>query len=243
LLQENGKAGISIPLRPKPIILQMPNVIITGSTGMVGKGVLLECLENPLIEKVLLVNRNHLEINHPKLGEVLLPDFTRVNELKNRLSGYDACFHCMGVSSIGMNEETFLQLTFHITKAFVDVLYELNPNMVFNYVSGTGTDSTEKGKIMWARVKGKTENLILNKGFKDAYAFRPGLIIPEKGIQSRTGWYNAIYVVMRPFFSLLKKSKNITTTTKLGMAMINSLKFPQAKKFLENKDINEIAEK
>jgi uncharacterized protein YbjT (DUF2867 family) len=221
----------------------MPKVIITGSTGMVGKGVLLECLEHPQIEKVLVINRSSLNMRHPKLQEVLLSDFTKAAEIKNQLKGYDGCFHCMGVSSIGMNEETFHQLTFNITKALADVLYDLNPGMVFNYVSGTGTDSTEKGKIMWARVKGKTENAVLGKGFKDAYAFRPGLIIPEKGIQSATGWYNAIYVLMRPFFSLMKKSKNITTTTKVGLAMINSLRFPQPNKFLENKDINELAVK
>jgi nucleoside-diphosphate-sugar epimerase len=221
----------------------MAKVIITGSTGMVGKGVLLECLKSPFIEKVLVINRSKLQINHPKLKEILLSDFTKVKKFENQLKGYDACFYCMGVSSIGLSEEIYSNLTYQTTKAFVEVLFDLNPNMVFNYVSGTGTDSTEKGRTMWARVKGKTENEILNKGFKDAYAFRPGLIIPEKGIQSKTGWYNAIYVVMRPFFSLMKKSKSITTTTKIGLAMINTLRFPMANKFLENKDINVLAEK
>ena len=115
--------------------------------------------------------------------------------------------------------------------------------MVFNYVSGTGTDSSEKGNSMWARVKGKTENYILNKGFKDAYAFRPGVIIPEKGIKSRTNWYNVIYIFLTPFFGLMKKSKNITTTTKIGLAMVNSLYHTQTLKHLENKDINVLAGK
>jgi uncharacterized protein YbjT (DUF2867 family) len=221
----------------------MPKIIITGSTGMVGKGVLLECLEHPFIEKVLVINRSTLDMSHPKLEEVLLPDFTRVSEIKNSLSGYDACFFCMGVSSVGLNEENYNNLTYKPVKAFSDLLYDLNPDLVFNYVSGAGTDSSEKGGSMWARVKGKTENAVLQKGFRDAYAFRPGMIIPEKGIKSKTPLYNAIYVIMRPLFSLMKKSKNITTTTKVGLAMINSLRFPQANKFLENKDINQLAEK
>jgi nucleoside-diphosphate-sugar epimerase len=221
----------------------MPKVIITGSTGMVGKGVLLECLENSLIEKVLVINRSTLNMNHPKLKEILLADLTKVADIKNQLQGYDACFFCMGVSSIGLDEAAYFKLTYQPVKAFADVLYELNPGLVFNYVSGTGTDSSEKGRTMWARVKGKTENEILHKGFKDAYAFRPGIIIPEKGIQSKTGWYNAIYVIMRPFFSMMKKSKNITTTTKIGLAMIHTLRFPMANKFLVNKDINELGEK
>jgi len=221
----------------------MSKVIITGSTGMVGRGVLLECLEHPLIEKVLVINRSHLDLKHPKLEEILLADFTRIGEIKSQIGIYDACFHCMGVSSVGMSEADFSKLTYDVTQALSAVLFAINPGMVFNYVSGTGTDSTEKGGTMWARVKGKTENLILNKGFKDAYAFRPGLIIPEKGIKSKTGLYNFFYVILGPFFPLLKKSKNITTTTKVGLAMINSLRFPQANKFLENKDINELAEK
>ena len=210
---------------------------------MVGKGVLLECLESSLIKKVLVINRSTLNMNHPKLQEILLADVTKVADIKNQLQGYDACFFCMGVSSIGLDETAYFNLTYQPVKAFSDVLYEVNPGLVFNYVSGTGTDSSEKGRTMWARVKGKTENEILHKGFKDAYAFRPGMIVPEKGIKSKTPLYNAIYVVLRPFFSLLKNAKNITTTTKLGLAMINTLRFPLANKFLENKDINELAVK
>ncbi|GET23210.1 epimerase [Prolixibacter denitrificans] len=217
------------------------NVIITGSTGMVGKAVLLECLESPHIEKVLVVNRHSLEMQHPKLEELLLPDFLRVETIKGQLNGYDACFFCMGVSALGMSEEAYHQITFNVTKAFADVLYEINPGMVFNYVSGAGTDSSEKGKIMWARVKGKTENMVLGKGFKDAYAVRLGTILPEKGIKSRTNWYSYMHVILSPFFPLLKKSKNITTTTKFGKAMINTLRFPRENKYLTNKDLNELA--
>ena len=216
-------------------------VIITGSTGMVGKGVLLECLESPVIEKVLLINRNSLKMSHSKIEEVLLKDFTKMEDIKDQLASYDACFHCMGVSSVGMSEADYSHLTFDVTKALADVLYDHNPNAVFIYVSGTGTDGSEKGRVMWARVKGKTENYILNKDFKDAYAFRPGVILPEKGIKSRTGWYNAMYVIARPFFPLMRRSKNITTTTRLGQAMINALSFPVESKLLENKEINELA--
>lgn len=217
-------------------------IIITGSTGMVGKGVMLECLDSSEVEKVLVVNRNSLDMKHPKLKEVILEDFTNFASIKDELVGYDACFHIMGVSSVGKSEEQFNELTFEVTKSLVDAAYEGSPNMVFNYVSGTGTDTSEKGRVMWARVKGKTENYVLNKGFKDAYMFRPGAIIPERGIKSRTGWYNAIYVIIRPFFGIMKKMKNVTTTTRIGSAMINSVYVNQDKKHLENADINILAE-
>jgi hypothetical protein len=147
----------------------------------------------------------------------------------------------MGISSIGKSEEEFTAITFDLTKQLVDILHELNKDLTFNYVSGSYTDSTEKGKTMWARVKGKTENYILNKGFKDAYMFRPGAIIPEKGIRSSTGWYNIGYVLLKPFFPWMKKNKNITTTTRFGQAMINSLIYPTDLKHLENIDINQLA--
>ncbi|GGF70483.1 NAD-dependent epimerase/dehydratase family protein [Wenyingzhuangia marina] len=219
----------------------MKKVIITGSTGMVGKAVLYECLESVDIEKILLINRRSLELKDDKIHEVILKDFSEVESIKNEMNGYDACFHCMGISSIGLNEEEFSKVTFEYTKKLTDVLYQTNPNMVVNYVSGKGTDSTEKGNVMWARVKGKTENYILNKGFKDAYMIRLGAILPEKGISSKTFWYNIIYVLLRPFFPLLKKSKNILTTTSFGKAMINTLFFPQENKHLENKDMNSLA--
>ena len=216
----------------------MKKVIIVGSTGMVGKGVLIQCLESTKIEEVLVINRNSLNMEHPKLKEILRKDFLDIASLKDDFIGFDACFYTMGVSSVGMSEEKYTNITYNITKGFVDVMYDANPNMVFNYVSGVGTDSSEKGRTMWARVKGKTENMIFARGFMDAYAFRPGAIIPEKGIKSKTNWYNMLYVVLRPIFPLLKKSNNITTTTKLGDAMINSLFSKQSNKILHNRDIN-----
>ncbi len=221
--------------------MQKFNVIITGSTGMVGKSVLLECIDHPSIKKVLLINRSSLNFDHSKVNEILLSDFSQMHTLQDQLKGFDACFHCMGISSIGKSEEEFTKITFDLTKVLADKLYQLNNDMVFNYVSGTLTDSSEKGKTMWARVKGKTENYILNKGFKDAYMFRPGGIVPEKGIRSSTGWYTIIYVLLRPFFPWMKKNKNMTTTTRFGQAMINSMKFPSELKHLENEDINLLA--
>ena len=185
-------------------------VIITGATGMVGKSVLLECLDHKKVEKILVINRKPLKMKHPKVVELVVSDFNNITQYQDSLRDYDACFFCMGISSIGLNESTYTGVTYGITKAFADTLFKLNKKMVFNYVSGTNTDSSEKGNSMWARVKGKTENYILNKGFKDAYMFRPGAIVSEKGIKSNTVWYNVLYVLARPFFPLMKKSKNIT---------------------------------
>ncbi|NNF33102.1 MAG: NAD-dependent epimerase/dehydratase family protein [Saprospiraceae bacterium] len=218
-------------------------VIITGSTGMVGRGILIECLESDKIKEVLLINRRPVGINHQKLKELMLKDFSDFSTIRNELSGYDACFYSMGVSALGMKEEDYSIITFDYTKNLADLLHDINPSMVFNYVSGSGTDSSEKGNIMWARVKGKTENYILNKGFKDAYAFRPGAIIPEKGIKSSTGWYQFFYVITIPFYPLLKKLKSVTTSSRLGMSMINTLFHSQELKHLENKDINLLAKK
>lgn len=217
-------------------------VIITGATGMVGKSVLLECLDHKKVEKILVINRKPLKMKHPKVVELVVYDFNNITQYQDSLRDYDACFFCMGISSIGLNESTYTGVTYGITKAFADTLFKLNKKMVFNYVSGTNTDSSEKGNSMWARVKGKTENYILNKGFKDAYMFRPGAIVPEKGIKSNTVWYNVLYVLARPFFPLMKKSKNITTTSKLGVAMINTVLKPTDLKHLENVDINRYAE-
>lgn len=218
------------------------NVIITGTTGMVGKGVLLECLSSEKINSVLIINRNSLGLEHPKLKEILLKDFAKVETISEEFQNYDACFFCLGTTSVGTDEKTYTSITFDITKSFADALYAVNPNIVFNYVSGSGTDSTEKGSTVWARVKGKTENYILNKGFKDAYAFRPGVIIPEKGIKPKTRWYRIVYTVLSPFFWFLKRSKTIPTTTKIGLAMINTLFSSQPLKHLENKDIILLAE-
>lgn len=218
------------------------HVLITGTTGMVGKGVLLECLDSPEVTAITLVNRSPIDIQHPKIKEIILKDFMDMDSIKPQLTGIDACFHCMGVSAVNVTEEQYKQLTYQVTQRLADVCFDVNPNMIFNYVSGTGTDTTEKSRQMWARVKGKTENYILNKGFGNAYMFRPGIIIPERGTKSSVNWYNAIYVVLKPFFPLLKKLNSITTTTRIGSSMILTLNDPQlSTPYLYNADINALA--
>ncbi len=221
----------------------MKNIIITGSTGMVGKSILLEALADKRIDNILLITRKSIEVIHKKIKEILIDKYTELPEHINKFNGFDACFHCMGVSSVGMNEEDYTYVTYELSTILINTLFEANPKMMVNYISGAGTDSTEKGRTMWARVKGKTENMILNKGFGDAYMIRLGAILPEKGIKSKTGWYNGIYCVTRPLFPLMKLSKNIITTTNFGKAMLNILFFPQEKKHLDNADLNRLANK
>ncbi|SIQ63890.1 NAD-dependent epimerase/dehydratase family protein [Maribacter ulvicola] len=219
------------------------NVIITGSTGMVGRSTLNECLVNDKIAEILVINRRPVGIMHPKLKEIIHLDFSDFSSLENELPQYDACFHCMGVSSVGKNEAEFTKYTYDVTKSLVDTCYAANPDMVFNYVSGAGTDASAKGKIMWARVKGKTENYVLNKGFKDAYMFRLGALLPEGDVSSGTSWYKYIYSIMKPFYPIMKKLKSVTTSSKFGKAMINSIAANQDLKYLEGVDINYLATK
>ena len=216
-------------------------VIITGSTGMVGKGVLLQCLEDNRIKKILLINRTSIKINHIKIKELICDNFLNLANYQKDFTGYDACFHCMGISVVGSSDEYYKKTTYDITKVIVDLVFKENKNTVFNYVTGEGTDSSEKGPIRWARIKGKAENYILQKGFKDSYMFRAGIIIPEKGIKSRTKIYNLFYVLMRPVYPILKLLPFITTTSKLGNAMINTLFFSYKKKIINNIHINKIS--
>jgi len=216
-------------------------VIITGSTGMVGKGVLIQCLEDNRIKKILLVNRTSIKPNNPKIKEIICDNFLNLVNHEKDFTGYDACFHCMGISVVGSSDEYYKTTTYDITKIITDLVFKGNKNAVFNYVTGEGTDSSEKGPIRWARIKGKAENYILQKGFKDSYMFRAGIIIPEKGIKSRTKIYNLFYVLMRPVYPILKLLPFITTTSKLGNAMINTLFFSYKKKIINNIHINKIS--
>ncbi|MGB3617234.1 MAG: NAD-dependent epimerase/dehydratase family protein [Catalinimonas sp.] len=215
--------------------------IITGSTGMVGKGVLLECLDDPAVTKVLLINRSPIDRSHPKIEEVLHEDFTDFRAVEDRLKAYDACFHCMGVSSAGISKAAYYKLTYAVSEALATATHRANPDVLFTYVSGEGTDGTEQSRTMWKWVKGKTENMILNVGFKDAYAFRPGMILPERGIRSKTRLYQATYDVVRPLFPLFRRLPSVTTTRNVGRAMINLHEHPQELKHLEGADINRIA--
>jgi uncharacterized protein YbjT (DUF2867 family) len=217
-------------------------VIILGSTGMVGKGVLLECLDDSDIEQVLVVNRQTCNIQHIKLNEVIHKDFFSLSTIKSKLKGFDACYFCLGVSSAGMTEEKYNKITYELTLNFARIFIELNPDSVFCYVSGVGTDSSEKGRTMWARIKGKTENALLAMPFKAAYMFRPGYIQPGKGIRSKTPLYRIFYILLTPFYYLFKPFKSLVTNTKsLGKAMINVTKKGSDKNILGVRDINILA--
>ncbi len=218
------------------------NVIITGATGMIGKGVLLESLESSEVASVLVVTRSATGVQHQKLRELMHADFADLTPIQDQLEGYHACFFCAGTSALGMSEEAYTQVTYTLTTHVATLLKELNPDMTFVYVSGMGTDSSEQGRSMWARVKGRTENAILAMGFRDAYAFRPGMVLPEKGIKSRTNWYNALYTLMSPFFPVLKKFNFATTTSRVGRAMIWLATQGDATKHIENEDINRLAQ-
>lgn len=221
----------------------MKKVIITGATGMVGKGVLLECLDHEAISKVLVIGRNQIGIEHPKLKELIHKDFTNFSSVKNQLIDYDACFYSLGISAAGLKEDQYKRITYDYALALANTLLKNNPEMTFNYVSGEGTDSSEKGRMMWARVKGMTENDILNLGFKQAFAFRPGAIIPLRGIKSRTKNYQFMYDY---FMWLVKGIKaiapnSVVNTTQIGLAMINSMLKGYGKKVLKPKDIITLA--
>lgn len=213
--------------------------IIFGATGMVGEGVLLKSLNHSEVESVLVIGRRECGVTHSKLKEVLHNDFYNFAEIREQLSGYNACFFCLGVSSIGMNETDYTKVTYDLTLAAARTLSELNPDMTFCYVSGQGTDSSERGKLMWARVKGKTENDVAKLQFKSTFAFRPGYIKPTSG-QKRA--YKASELIGK-VYPLLKTlfPKYVCTMDDLGMAMINVVKFGYTSKVLENKDIAKIA--
>lgn len=222
----------------------MNKVIITGATGMIGRGVLLECLDHAAIGKVLAIGRNPSGLEHTKLSELILKDFTDLSDTEEALTGFDACFFCLGISAAGLNEEEYSIITHDYTLALARKLVGINPGMTFNYVSGQGTDSTERGRFMWARVKGKTENELLNLGFRQAFMFRPGLIIPLRGIKSRTRSYQFIY----DYFMWLVKfiriiaPKSVVTTVQIGKAMINSMLKGYERKVLRPADIIALSE-
>lgn len=221
------------------------NVILTGATGMIGKGVLLECLDHPDIDKVLTIGRSTTGMIHEKLTELAHPDFTDFTGVKDALAGYDACYYCMGVSAAGMSEADYTRLTYDYALALAQVLHRLSPGMTFIYVSGEGTDSTEKGRMMWARVKGKTENDIIAMGFKQAFAFRPGAIIPLRGIKSKTKSYQFMYDYFMWLLKIIKAivPRSIVNTTQIGLAMINATLYGYEKQIVRPPDILKLAGK
>jgi uncharacterized protein YbjT (DUF2867 family) len=214
-------------------------VIVTGATGMVGEGVLHECLQHPDISHVLVLSRKTCGIAHPKLTEVLHSNFFDLSPVENQLSGYDACYFCLGVSSVGVKEEEFSRMTYDLTMHAAQTLSRRSPSATFCYVSGAGTDSTEKGSMMWARVKGRTENALLKVPFKAAYMFRPGYMQPTPGLKNTLGFYKWISW-MYPVIKLLMPGR-ASTLGELGRAMIHVTTRGYNKNILEVKDIVALA--
>lgn len=217
-------------------------VILFGATGMVGQGLLRECLLDSHVETVLTVGRSPTGQSHPKLKELVKKDLFDYSTIEPGFNGYDACFFCLGVSSAGMSEADYRHITYDLTLAAATALARLNPGMTFAYVSGAGSDSSERGRVMWARVKGATENALFKLPFKAAYMFRPAAIRPLHGIKSKTPLYNAFYVAFGPLLWLLGAlaPNLVTTTEQLGRAMLNVAVDGAPTPLLESRDINRL---
>jgi uncharacterized protein YbjT (DUF2867 family) len=218
------------------------NLILFGATGMVGQGVLRECLLDPDVQQILSIVRAPSGQQHAKLRELIHTDFFDYSAIESELTGFDACLFSLGVSSAGIDEAKYKHWTYDLILAAATTLARLNPNMSFLYVSGAGTDSTERGRTMWARVKGKTENDLLKLPFKAAHMFRPGVIQPMHGIRSKTKLYQTFYTVLNPILPLLKSAlpQYITTTEQLGRAMLRVARQGFPKPILETKDIDSL---
>ena len=218
------------------------NVLIFGATGMVGDGVLHDCLADQQVKSVLSIGRSPLGISHPKLREMRRLDFFDYRDVMRDLESIDACFFCLGVSSVGMSESEYSRQTFDLTLAAARALATAHPGATFCYVSGQGTDSSERGRTMWARVKGKTENALLALPL-DTYLFRPGFIRPRAGKKSKTPLYRILYDVAAPLYPVLNRvaPRHVTTSENVGRAMINAASVGYEKKVLENADINALA--
>ena len=211
-------------------------IILTGATGFVGEGVLLASLNHPDVKEVLMVNRKHFDLQQPGLKELIVPDFMNLDMVTAQLTSYDACFFCAGISSAGMSEEKYTHITYDTTIHFAKVLAELNPDMVFNFVSGSHTDGSEKGRVMWARVKGKTENALMKMPFRKEFNFRPGAMIPLEGQMN-----------VKPFYKFLVRtiaflsSKRAVTLQEIAHAMVNAVIAGYPKQILEIADIKKLA--
>jgi uncharacterized protein YbjT (DUF2867 family) len=214
-------------------------VIVTGATGMVGEGVLHECLLHPLVEEVLIINRRPSGIVHPKLKEMVHKDFFAMQSISGQLRGYDACFFCLGVSSVGMKEADYYRATYILTMHVAETLAAVNPELVFCYVSGAGTDSTEMGKSMWARVKGKTENDLQKKGLGKVYNFRPALITPTPGLKNTLSMYKWLGWLIPVIRSMAPNA--VISLAEIGKAMINAVIKGYPASILEVKDIRKLA--
>ncbi len=215
-------------------------IILFGASGMVGQGVLRECLLDPDVDRVLSIGRSATGQSDGKLREIVRTDLLDFPAIETDLSGFDACFFCLGVSSAGMTEPDYRRVTYDITLAAARTLVRLNPSMTFVYVSGAGTDSSERGRVMWARVKGQTENALLALPFKAVVIFRPGGIVPLHGITSKTRLYRIMYAATRPIWPMLYAAfpQAVTTTEQIGRAMIRVARWGAPKPVLETRDLN-----
>lgn len=211
-------------------------IIITGATGFVGEGVLLECLAHLQVEQVLIVSRKPYSLSHPKMRQCIVSDFMNLGDAKEQLTGYDACFYCVGISSTELDEKTYTHITYDTTIYFADILSELNPDMVFNFVSGRNTDSSERGRVMWARIKGKTENALKEFPFRKQYNFRPGFMRPTRGQKNVKTFYKIIGSVWPLLFP-----KQSCLMKEVGLAMINAVIKGYPKQTLEVIDIKQLA--
>lgn len=218
-------------------------VLLFGATGMLGQGVLRECLNDSAVEHVRAVGRSPTGVAHPKLSEVVRADLLDLAPVEDELSGFDACFFCLGVSSAGMGEADYTRLTYDLTLAVAKTLARRNPKMTFVYVSGAGTDATEKGRVMWARVKGRTENALLRLPFAAVYLFRPGIIQPLHGARSKTPAYRLFYGLARPILPIARRllPGQVTTTEVVGRAMLAVARRGAPKAVLESADIDAIS--
>ncbi len=215
------------------------NIIVFGATGMIGQGVLRECLSAPDVERVLCVGRHATGVQHAKLSELVHENLTDYSSVASQFEGYDACFFCLGVSSAGLSEDEYRRVTVDIAVAAAQALVECCPKMTFIFVSGAGTDSTQTSRTMWARVKGEAENAVLSLPFACKAAFRPAFVQPEHGIRSRTRAYRLGYALARPLLPLLKAAfpRYVTTTSQVGQAMLNVARHGTPNAVLENEDI------
>jgi uncharacterized protein YbjT (DUF2867 family) len=215
------------------------NVLILGATGMVGQGVLRECLRDDGVGRVVTLGRAPTGQTHAKLREIVHGDLLDLSPVEAQLGDLDACFYCLGASAAGLSEAEYARINYSMTLSVAETLARLDPDLTFVYVSGTGTDSTERGRVMWARVKGRTENALLRLPFKAAYMLRPGLIVPLHGIKSRTTLYRAFYTVLGPLLPLLRKlfPRSIITTEQLGRGMLRLARSGYSKAVLETADL------
>jgi len=213
-------------------------IIITGATGFVGEGVLLTCLQHTAVSEILMINRKHFDLQHPKLTELIVPDFFRMDSYTEHLKGYDACFYCAGISSVGMNEEAYSKITYDTTIAVADALLRVNKELIFCFVSGSHTDSSEQGRVMWARVKGKTENALMKLPFRNEYNFRPGGMIPVAGQRNVGKGYRIVVQILAWLVP-----KKVSTLKEVGLAMIYAVLTGYHKQILEVRDIKDLAAK